>query len=618
MDDLKIIKKKYGEKMMHLCRELFPSLLETPGLLSSIMLEHFESSKLLYDDLIENSKEDDFKNYVYSFVDVEKENKLVIDKTPQELLSEAGYILYECKTEEEIQAFKKFYAPGEELCTFRGNRLDTCFVYFAVKKNVAEIRRENFNQPRREDEYGTSVISIQFRKKTPNTLSIKNRYNHSVNNPDSTFSNNLDNIIPGLTESFRRKYGYEFAFDNNNFEIPGYVNVNGKYYKYNYEINNIYYCPNNIIIDNYTVIDKYSKEPERYIVMDYFVIDLKLKTIKLYDSRMVDSFIGDFKNIENIIVSKDKVSGNKTLEIVYDGEKKAVMVISKANQIIEYHNNNLTEMSDRNLSKITKLETLDVPNVLTIGDECLRQVDNLTTVNLYNLTKIGYDSLSDINGLRSMVVPNLTEIGNYSMSGVLYLEEFIAPSLRKTGIGCMTNPESLRELDLPNLMQVGSSFLSGSWSLIRFSAPNLVELPNNCLHDAQNLVSINIPNLVTMGSGCLSEARKLISFVAPKLVTMGDSCLFLAHNLQEFIAPNLSKKGKDSLKYASSIIRYKDAKQEYEKEFMEVEEIIQDEAITKTGKISQALLKKLNKILKNNVHKIKEFKKKILEGTMRK
>lgn len=33
LDDLKQIKKEYGENMAHLCRELFPTILETPGLL---------------------------------------------------------------------------------------------------------------------------------------------------------------------------------------------------------------------------------------------------------------------------------------------------------------------------------------------------------------------------------------------------------------------------------------------------------------------------------------------------------------------------------------------------------------------------------------------------------
>ena len=72
MNDLKIIKKQYGEKMMHLCRDLFPSLLETPGVISKLMLEHFQPSRFLYDDLFHNYAIEEFKNYIYSFVDFEE------------------------------------------------------------------------------------------------------------------------------------------------------------------------------------------------------------------------------------------------------------------------------------------------------------------------------------------------------------------------------------------------------------------------------------------------------------------------------------------------------------------------------------------------------------------
>ena len=40
--DLKLIKKKYGEEMSHLCRELYPIILEQEGLLSKLLLNHFE------------------------------------------------------------------------------------------------------------------------------------------------------------------------------------------------------------------------------------------------------------------------------------------------------------------------------------------------------------------------------------------------------------------------------------------------------------------------------------------------------------------------------------------------------------------------------------------------
>ena len=50
----------------------------------------------------------------------------------------------------------------------------------------------------------------------------------------------------------------------------------GKFYKYNYEINNVYYCTDNVIIDNYEVK---KLEKERYILLDYFIIDLKEKIL---------------------------------------------------------------------------------------------------------------------------------------------------------------------------------------------------------------------------------------------------------------------------------------------------------------------------------------------------
>ena len=156
--------------MMHLCRELFPTLLEKEGLLSELLLEHFEPSRFLYDDIISNRLDIDFEDYIYSLVNIEEIKEKKDYKTPEELLEEVGYDLYECQTEEEIQRFRKYYSKNEELCTFRGNRLKRCYVFFAVKKDVDNIRRENFQNPEREDLYGTSVISIQFTKDKNNTL----------------------------------------------------------------------------------------------------------------------------------------------------------------------------------------------------------------------------------------------------------------------------------------------------------------------------------------------------------------------------------------------------------------------------------------------------------------
>ena len=144
--DLKYLKKHYGENFSHLCRELFPTILEKEGRLLKIISKKFAHSHSLYEAVA--SQKEDFKTYIYTFVNVKKKNKqdVTIDKSPEELFNEAGYILYpECQIEKDVQSFKKYYAPGEALCTFRGGRLNHCRVWFAVKKNVDEIIRKNFS-----------------------------------------------------------------------------------------------------------------------------------------------------------------------------------------------------------------------------------------------------------------------------------------------------------------------------------------------------------------------------------------------------------------------------------------------------------------------------------------
>ena len=466
--DLLIIKKYYGEKMMHMCRSLFSTLLETDGLLSKLMLDNFAPSKFLYDDIMEYQQYENFKNYIYSKVYVQK-NKIIINKTPKEMLSDAGYDLYECKTEKDIQFFKKYYAKGEELCTFNGGRLKRCYVFFAVKKNVDEIKRKDFKTPIRQDEYGTSVISIQFTRGSINTLSIKNRYNHRVNNPDATFSNNLENIISGLTESFEREYNLNInQNENNDFELSGYVKANdGRYYKYNYEINNIYYCPDNIIIDNFEVIKDYS-EKEKYIVLDYFILDLVNKTIKLYDKKIEDCFTDGIKNIQKINVIKNKETGNKEIEIITDIQNRIIIEANKQNQIVGYKNNELTEIGDYFLWRNDVLENLKIENVIHIGNNFLERNNTLTKLNLFNLVDAGYNFLYWNRVLKELNAYKLAHVEDRFLCTNRELTKLYLPNLVKVGDDFMTYNEDLRQFNCPKLKKVGIRFLYSNKSIIKF------------------------------------------------------------------------------------------------------------------------------------------------------
>ena len=448
--------------MSKLCRRLFPSILETEGLMSKLLLDNFDTNHQLYDDIVNNNLEIKFKNYLNEANDLLNMPERMINDikyTPKELFDMAGYILYdECRCEKDIQKFEKYYSNDEELCTFKGGRLNKCRVFFAVKKNIDEINRENFETPQRQDEYGTSVLSIQFTKDGTNTLSIKNRYNHTVNNPDATFSNNLDNIMPGLTDSFEKYYGIVQKFKNNKFELPGYIRGNdGKIYKYNYEIDNIHYCPNNVVIDNLKV-KKFDKE--KYIIIDYFILDLQNKKISLYDESLHDSFPQTIGNILKILVSKTE--NGKEINITPQIGNDIKITIDERNRIIGYENSNIEHIGNHFLFYNISLQRLDVPKLKSIVDYFLYYNCLLLEFNAPSLTCIGNLCLYHNMILERLYAPNLISIGNKFLSLNNKLIILIANNLQYVGDYFLNNNTVLTKFDTKNLKYFGKGFFDNN------------------------------------------------------------------------------------------------------------------------------------------------------------
>ena len=502
--DLKWIKKHYGEKFSHLCRNLFPTILETEGVLSKLLNDHFPPSRELFDDIISNNLTISFKNYVHSLMEND-DDKVKISQTPEELMDKAGYILYpECQTEEDIQSFRHYYHrgsttpiyngdrpemyKGEELCTFIGGRLKSDRVWFAVKKDVDKIKREDFKYPRREDDYGVSVLSIQFSRSEPSILSIKNRYNHTVPNPDATFSNNLDNIVLGLTQAFENTYGISLAnknpqfFINKNllsFEIPSYFQArDGKFYKYNHEINNIYYCPNNTIIQDGEV-KQFDKD--KAIVFEYFILDLEKKEIIDYNNSIYgilpDSFpksVGKIKEIKRI-PSKDGL----TLQITPEKGEFVEIKLNKHNQIISYTNPNVEQIEGRFLVYDNSLTNINLPNATHFGDDFMPCNNSLKSINISNAKIIGKNFLYLNNSLSSIDVSNVTHFGDRFMFCNNSLTSIDLPNATHFGVYFMGCNDSLTSINAPNARHFGFGFLKDNHSIQKaYTADGIMKLFN--------------------------------------------------------------------------------------------------------------------------------------------
>ena len=573
--ELKRIKKKYGEDFMKLCRGLFPTLLETEGRLEEILnLTFAGNNRTLCADIVNNNLEDSFKDYIYSKIDVKHpEKRILINKTPYELLEEVGYDLTECLSEKQIQEFRKYYVEDEELCTFNGGRLEKCVVFFAVKKNADDIKRKDFKSPRREDEYGTSVMGIQFTKKGLCTVSIKNRYNHTVNNPDATYGNNLDRIVPGLTQSFadllEKNYGLELNSINvKKLQMPNYVVANdGKYYKYNVETNGIYYCPGNVIIENGE--PKKLENPESQILIDYFILDIKNKTLQLYDKDIDDCFVDIFKESEvaKIQVEKSDENNTKIIKICKNDDEYVVIEIDRDNSIIGYENQNIEKLEDcflylnRNLSKLKlpklkyvgeyflsknrELAELDLPNVEQVGDDFLTTNTVLYQLNLPKLQKVGSNFLVNNIGLRKISLPCLEYAGNAFLSDDNEdISQVELPKLRQVGNDFLYFNQKLEQLDLPSLEIVGDFFLSENEGLKRLNLPKLHSVGDGFMNSNESIERLELPNLEYVKDDFLSDNfNSLISIDLPRLRKVGHSFLYFNECLSQVRLPSLELVG---------------------------------------------------------------------------
>ncbi len=561
--DLKYIKKHYGENFMHLCRTMFPTILEEEGLLSEIISSTFVPTRSLCDDL--KDKEEDFLTFKRVVLNrygalTKKVNKNFKSTgvSPEELLSEAGYILYpECQTEADIQKFRKYWETDEELCTFyMGERLNTCRVWFALKKNIDEIKREDFTDPKRQDEYGTSAISIQFTRMN-GQLSIKNRYNHIVKNPDATFGNNLDNIVLGLTDAFVNKYNINI---DDNFKdtdaLTNYVYFEGKYYRYNLEIDGTYFCENNIVINSHK-LKKYDKE--KFILVENYLIDLQNNEIKnlnkendfdypmWFEDYRTNSFgqlVNQIGNIDKILLEKNDAK-QKVIRIkLLDTNCEDVLItVNDKNQMIGYENNNVITVDNYFLNQNRHLQSIKMKKVERVGDSFLSKHNNVTEVDLPNLKLVGDDFLNNAENLTEISLPNVKFVGGYFLAFAKNLAKIDMPQLEKVGSMFLLNNSELTEISFPNLKTINEMFIDENKKIKVVNLPKVTRIGWGFLYKNQEATTINMPQVESVGDLFLQDNIMLKELNLPNIKVIGNDFLKSCRTLNEINIPNVERIG---------------------------------------------------------------------------
>ena len=506
----KIIKKQNGEQFARVLRQNV--LLDIPNLKHILEFAGTEPT--------------DARNLVHFLREIReksgKTNKTKQEeeiKDPIELLSEAGYDAFIVNNERQKDSIKKYYRPGEELCTFNDPyRHKKFYIIHAVKRGADKIKPSR--HPEREDEYGTSVISIQIAK-TGGFISIKNRYNHTVNNPDATFCNNPDDIIDGLTAALKHKFGVDFMTLQGAVLPPNYRLVNDQVIRFNYEIHNVYYG------DKY-----YFKGPEitklntdYEVMLDTVILDVKTGKARRICAPIDDPGLVDVLNNEiyghKIKIEKNKTTDETIINIIDENKNIKELARTKNGCITSLRLYNLSEIGYDFLRYNTTLEEFYAPKLKRIGDRVFGN---------------GYeDRFAKIN-LRKLYLPELELAGEWCFGNLISLSELYTPKLKRVDCDCFYNMANIRKLYMPELEIVGNRSFQRLPDMVELYIPKLKEIGYDCFRgklDSSNIERFFAPELDYIPKDCFYHIKTIRNLYAPKLKITEDTpkCIVRAMKL---------------------------------------------------------------------------------------
>lgn len=286
MENLRILQKRFGERFVKgdllegggytggAARELLAGFMDRPGFaneLRRLIPNKHGALRLLKDNhaYIQATLEQRYKD--------DPSHEKAPARDPDELARSVGYELTGpfTSTAEFVSLDRQDFRQGERLCTFNeptgqlrdynilwlrhaevaqtlpADQLTVGTLSEAWKTYLKTIGRYDRDadsydldglRPTRDDPYGTSSMSVQISRKGTH-VSVKNRYNHTVGNPDNTLDSDLDNVAYGLKRAVYQRVGREDLMDKTSVVLAeGYIADNeGGIHHYQYEEGNVYY-----------------------------------------------------------------------------------------------------------------------------------------------------------------------------------------------------------------------------------------------------------------------------------------------------------------------------------------------------------------------------------------
>lgn len=396
------------------------------------------------------------------------------------------------------------------------------YILHAIHKNAPRLKRADFRgREHREDEYSTSVISIQMRK-TGGHISIKSRYNDTIDNPDNTFFSNPDKIVPGLSAAISKYFNVDFS--SHNVELGrGFISKDGRIIKYHYLLrdnddNGIFFGSNFWMPEKGEI---HEINPRRQIMMGPSVFDIALRQPVGPELKNGDSFADVFGH---------EIAG-KQIQIAKGG---------RGGTKISTDDGTWVEIVEGNIV------AAHLPNVTDVPDNFLREAGWLEYLGVPNLRTAGRHFLYGAKSLKLIVAPKLEQVGDCSMWFCETIESLDMPNLRTVGSCFLGMNNRMLRLDLPKLVHIGDNFMMINECLANIHLPMVEQIGNEFMVSNQSMTHINLPNVRVIGDDFMCMSGVLTHFYAKKLERIGRDAMQGAPLVYAFV-PKLAKEGNGCL-----------------------------------------------------------------------
>ena len=197
------------------------------------------------------------------------------------------------------------------------------------------------------------------------------------------------------------------------------------------------------------------------------------------------------------------------------------------------------------------IQTVNLPNCISVGDNAFIGCPSLTSVSLPNCEFIGFSVFNNCTNLQNINIENCLFLSGSTFTRTK-ISEINLPKCRYLSGSVFNNCRSLVSISLPKCEYLyGEVF--GNTNITSISLPNCKYIIKGAFYYCSLLSSVSLPNCVYIDGSCFRDCSSLSMLDLPNCEYVGSGVFYWANLLSSVSLPNCRHIGGIAFQYCHSL-----------------------------------------------------------------